>query len=600
MTDYDLLTEAFSVASGVEFEEVPVTVEQFVTDPDYMDLPPLSDIQLELIKKSSQIYRRETLEMLYSAQEADKRWEDTKNEIIFFLGKGSGKDFCSGILVCYIIYLLLCLKDPQKYYNKPSGDNIDIMNIAVNASQASRVFFKGVKDRLKSSPWFQGRYETKRDEINFDKSINLISGHSEAESLEGYNVICVILDEIAGFAMDNASGNKKAKTAEAIYNMHRASVTSRFPEEGKLVLLSFSRYDGDFMTQRYQEVIAEKQVIPRSKTLKLDPDLPDNIPGNEITIEWDEDHITRYKEPRVFALRRPSWDVNPTKNIANYARDFFKDMGQALTRFACMPTASSEDAFFPNKEKLSDAFVLTNGTDQDGVFFEGFTPVPGVKYFCHVDLAQKHDRCAVSMSHVDSWNDRSITGINYFETLPTVVLDAVRFWEASGENSIDFQAVIDFILALRRRGFDIQLVTFDNWNSHDTRNSLERLGIPTDSLSIKVDQYNEFKVMVYDDRCFGPRMSELTDELKELRWVKGKVDHPRSGFNDLSDSVAGAVYNAVAHTPKPVVREVEARYGKEIIKEVVKKAREYPTNTIIPPKRKMPEGLAAYLNVPTR
>src|SRR5690606_33309014 len=132
--------------------------ETFVTDPQYMDLPPLSYYQLELIRKGSQIYRRETLDMLYDVEEAERRWQDTKQVVIFFLGKGSGKDFCSTILVCYIAYLLLCLKDPQKYYNKPAGDNIDIMNIAINAQQASRVFFKGVKDRLKSSPWFQGKY----------------------------------------------------------------------------------------------------------------------------------------------------------------------------------------------------------------------------------------------------------------------------------------------------------------------------------------------------------------------------------------------------------------------------------------------------------
>lgn len=597
---YDILTEAFSVASGVEFEEVPVSVETFVTDPQYMDLPPLSDIQTETIRKSTQIYRRETLDMLYSPEFADERWGDTKQEVIAFYGKGAGKDFMSTITVCYVVYLLLCLKDPQKYFGKPKGDNIDIMNIAINAQQASRVFFKGVKDRLKSSPWFQGKYEVKRDEINFDKSINLISGHSEAESLEGYNVILVVLDEIAGFAMENKSGNKKAKTAEAIYNMHRASVTSRFPDEGKLVLLSFSRYDGDFMTKRYNEAIAEKEVIKRSQVLKLDVDLPDGMHGNEITVEWDEDHILRYKEPGTFALRRPSWYVNPTKRIENYTRDFFKDMGEALTRFACMPTASKEDAFFPAKEKLDSAFVLDNAMDENGVFLSTFTPQPGTKYFVHVDLAQKHDRCAVSMAHVDAWTDKSIHGLNYHETLPTVVIDSVKFWQPTPGDSIDFQQVIDHILALRRRGFDIQLVTFDNWNSHDTRNNLEALGITTDKLSIKVDQYNEFKVMIYDDRCFGPSHEELVKELKELRWINGKVDHPRSGYNDLSDSVAGAVYNAIAHTTKPIAREVEVHTGLDIARkyraeEAKKKAHAHGT-IVAPTRRQMPHELQDYLN----
>ena len=61
------------------------------------------------------------------------------------LGKGSGKDFSSTVGCAYLVYKLLCLKDPSRYFGKPTNDAIDIMNVAINAQQAKNVFFKGFK-----------------------------------------------------------------------------------------------------------------------------------------------------------------------------------------------------------------------------------------------------------------------------------------------------------------------------------------------------------------------------------------------------------------------------------------------------------------------
>jgi hypothetical protein len=105
--------------------------------------------------------------------------------------------------------------------------------------------------------------------MKFDKAITVHSGHSEREAFEGYNVIMVILDEISGFAIENTTGHDQAKTGDAIYDMYRASVDSRFPDFGKVILLSFPRFKNDYIQQRYEAVIAEKEVIQRIKTLKL-------------------------------------------------------------------------------------------------------------------------------------------------------------------------------------------------------------------------------------------------------------------------------------------------------------------------------------------
>ena len=122
-----------------------------------MGLPPLSEYQYQLIRASTQIYKRTTLHNLYGEIEGEKRWKQTCNEIIFQLRNGSGKDFTSTVACAYVVYLLLCLKDPADYYGKPPGDTIDILNVAINAQQAQNVFFKGFKTRIERSPWFQGK-----------------------------------------------------------------------------------------------------------------------------------------------------------------------------------------------------------------------------------------------------------------------------------------------------------------------------------------------------------------------------------------------------------------------------------------------------------
>lgn len=583
----DIFKDLFNALSGDEFETIPVDVYEFVTSEEYCGLKELSEHQYSLVKAMSQIYKKETLLALYGGNEvkAEKRWRETCREIIMQLGKGSGKDFTSTVAVSYVVYLLLCLKDPAVYYDKPKGDSIDIINIAINSDQANRVFFKNFVERIKNNPWFEGKFEEKQGSIEFEKNITVYSGHSEREAFEGYNTLLVILDEISGFALESASGNQNAKTAPAIYDMYRGSVTSRFAEFGKLVLLSFPRFEDDFIQQKYKDAVygvpnengirpmlGEMETVIRTATLKIDAELPEGTPGNEFEIKWEEDHIVRYAYPHTFALRRPSWEVNPTKNLQkDYALDFYKNMGDALGRFACMPS-NLKDGFFKRADKIEQAFSIVNGVDEVGVFHPNFKPMGDTKYFMHVDLAQKHDHCAVAMGHIDQWVEYKVGGTQLNEYLPLVKIDAVRWWTPTKDKSVDFKEVVEYIKAVRRAGFNLELVTFDRWNSHDTMQDLERNGIKTDLLSVDKKHYDDFLVTMYDDRLVGPKIDLLIKELGELRQVvKGQkviIDHPRKGSKDLSDAVCGAIWNSVSLTPKAETMEANAYTLADLKKQV--------------------------------
>ena len=500
-----------------------------------------------MIEKGSQIYKESTLIKLYGEEEGRRRFKQTCTEIIAQLGKGSGKDYTSTISVSYMVYLLLCLKDPATYYGKPPGDTIDIINIAVNAQQANNVFFKGFKTRIERSPWFVGKYDPKAAEIRFDKNVNVYSGHSEREAFEGYNVIAVILDEISGFATENTTGHHQAKTADAIYDMYRGSVISRFPDYGKIILLSFPRFKNDPIQKFYDSAVAEKEVVIRSQVLKMDEDLPDGTEGNEITVEWEEDHIISYKIPKTYALKRPTWDVNPTKKIEDFKVEFYKNMPDALSRFACMPPEAI-DAFFKSREKIEIAFKNTAlAVDSFGRLENWFAPDPDKEYFLHVDLAQKHDHCAVAMAHVQRWVNVKVTD-TYSQPAPIVEVDAVRYWTPTADKSVDFTEVKDYILALRTRGFNIRVCTFDRWNSHDMMQQLKQYGINTETLSVAKTHYDDMAMVVLEERLSGPHIPLLIDELLQLKIMRDKVDHPRKGSKDLADAVCGSIYNSISRT----------------------------------------------------
>jgi len=539
--------DIIDILDGEEFEERPVDLRTFVTSQDYLGLPPLSDYQYTLIEKSSQIYKESTLIKLFGEDEGKRMFKQTCNEIIAQLGKGSGKDYTATISVAYQVYLLLCLKDPATYYGKPPGDSIDILNIAINAQQANNVFFKGFKTRIDRSPWFSGKYESKASEMKFDKNITVHSGHSEREAWEGYNVITVILDEISGFAIESTSGHDQAKTADAIYDMYRGSVISRFPDFGKIILLSFPRFKNDTIQKFYESVISQKEVIVRSETLKMDEDLPDGIEGNEVTVEWEEDHIISYAIPKTYALKRPSWEVNPTKKIEDYKVEFYKNMQDALGRFACMPPEMI-DAFFKSREKVEKAFNnAAMAVDKFGRLEEWFQPDPEKEYFLHVDLAQKHDHCAVAMAHVDRWVNIRVTN-EYSQPAPIVSVDAVRYWTPTPDKSVDFTEVKDYILSLKTRGFNIRVCTFDRWNSHDMMQQLRSYGINTEILSVAKKHYDDMAMVVAEERLNGPHIPLLVDELLQLKIMRDKVDHPRKGSKDLADAVCGSIFNSISRS----------------------------------------------------
>jgi len=294
----------------------------------------------------------------------------------------------------------------------------------------------------------------------------------------------------------------------------------------------------------------------------MNPDLPEDLDGNSLTIEWDEDTIISYKYPGVFALKRPTWVVNPTRKVDDFKLAFFTDMGDAMQRFACIPTFSS-DRFFKQTEKVKSAMTIRNPLDSVRRFDESFKPDPDKVYYVHADLAQKHDKCAVAIAHVDKWVNIQVLK-DYQQIAPVVVVDAVAWWEPRTEGPVNLSEVKQWIQNLRRQGFNIGMVSFDRWQSFDIQNELKAVGIRTETVSVAKKHYEDMAMLVYEDRLAMPMIDLLFEELTELKIMNNnKVDHPRKKSKDLADAVCGAVFGAISHTSRDINLEVEIHTFKD-------------------------------------
>lgn len=556
------MSNFFDALEDDTFDEEPVDLKTFVEDEHYMGLPPMSDKQMELLEAMTQIYKPETIDDLYA--DTDPRYANYLKslkirEVVAMIGKGGGKNHTTITAMCRVAYLLLCLKHPASYYGKPKGDSIHMLNVAVNSTQAKNTFFLPFKKRIENSPWFQGKFYAGRSgKIEFDKNITAYSGHSQREAWEGYNLIFVVLDEIAAFKTEAESTgmSSRADTAPEIYKMYKASIASRFPRYGKLCLLSFPRFAGDYITERFNDVVLETEVHEYEKEFLINPDRGD-VPGNKLKIQWFEEEVITYEKPYVMAVRYPSWVFNPTFDMEDYVDQFNTDMQDSLSRFACNPP-DAIDAFFTDSEKVREAFKEARHPFTDNwQFLPRFIGDKSERYYMHVDLAQKSDRAAVAISHVDRWV--RVGSGPYTSVEPVITLDAVRWWTPTAGRNVDFTDIKEFILAVKRRGFSLKKVTFDRWaGSIGLQHELAREGIEVETLSVGREQYNDFQLAVYDGRMQGYNVPLLVDEILGLRVdEKGRVDHTAAGSNDLADAVAGSVHLCMKYEERPFGDEIE-------------------------------------------
>ena len=92
----------------------------------------------------------------------------------------------------------------------------------------------------------------------------------------------------------------------------------------------------------------------------------------------------------------------------------------------------------------------------------------------------------------------------------------------------------------------VYMITTDQFQSWYVRQAWSESDIPTEHLSVDKDAsaYENLRDCVYERRISPTYSPFLFEELRSLvRVPNKKVDHPFGASKDLSDAVAGAVFN---------------------------------------------------------
>jgi hypothetical protein len=568
------------------FEEWPVTLDEFVTGSRYLANPPLSAIQYDAVLHAERIYYPDTyffLAVNHPDPEGRAYWSQPIRMVNFLdleWGKGSGKDHVSRIAVLRVCYLLLCLRSPQAYYNMPPQDSIHVLNVAVNSKQATRAFFNPLRRAVtREGSWFQtmgevevservarrGRPPKRKpegeaatallDTIRFPKNIEAVSGHSDADSQEGLNLVMGVADEIDAFKtvheLERAGGRKGAResssTAEAILLMLQTSASTRF-ETYKNIRISWPRYMGSKIQQLIEEGRKDNEAYGLANSRHY-------VSGPCAT-----------------------WEVNPrVRGKDQFAKDYRDDPIMSKARYECKPSYTVSP-YFANEMAVRDcAYLLPNvpsGSVQplivdyvrDGsawspryTFSEHLFPVQGARYAMHADLAVDSCRAGVALAHVRTWKEVTVLGnsedgmdVAMMESRPLVKVDFAIGYEADRSSSppreIQIRWVGDLVLELRRRGFIISLFTADQWQSLDLQQRLTLAGIETDKFSLDRDEtgWRNLRDLAYESRLEIPDWELPIREILGLsRLPNGKIDHPAGGSKDIADSIGGAARGAV-------------------------------------------------------
>jgi len=456
----------------------------------------------------------------------------------------SGKDFCSMIIMARIANLLLCLASPQAYYRKDRTSSIDMLNCAFGAPQAKNNFFDPFVIMMENSDWFLNHgLKAGRESLVFpDKRVQAFSGHSFGGALEGKNLICAVLDEIAEFKTQQEvdlsskrSMRQPKYSAEALYDMCRSSIDSRFGADrvGKLVLLSFPRFKGDFIMQKYDEGLGDIY---------------------------------------AYVSKACTWEVNPSATREQFDDEYRRNPERAEARYAVNPSVS-EDSFMKNREIIDATFPLVEESFLCHTLDEVPKLKPGFRFkhdyltAIHVDLGAKHDRAGISGVHqcdvIQTTEKNAETNEVYSIEKPVFMVDFICSFRAPVGGEIQFVEIEQFLLNLRNVGLCVGRITFDGWQSIDISQRLSVQGFDVRQLSVDrtIGPYEDLKTIIYDHRLLGgyaaqspvmfagrvQKLPIIREELKGLCLIRGnKVDH-KSGLygKDEADSLAGAIQGAL-------------------------------------------------------
>jgi len=533
-----------------EFEQRPASIYEFL-GPDYLNIERLVRHSLKNI-----------LMDLFGLETNTDRIAQYERAI--FTGAiGVGKTTLASIVIPYMTHWVLCLKDPQEYFNLLPGSRIAFMQMSTSEAQAKEVVFGDIKARIDHSPWFRANYRynpTFKTQFRFDqKDIWIIPGDSAETTFEGYNILGGILDEA-----DSHKITKNKDYAEQGYTTIHGRITSRFDNRGFLLVIGQMKKSAGFAAKKYREMRLDPQAYTSLITIwesmgwqkYLRPD------GSRDSFWYDSQ---RYEFTTMELARLQGFPEHVLEVPRVYERDFLNSPQKALRDLAGRPPAVNSPLFH-DPSRIDDArkaYVAKYGdfipVDSKNRFHDDLKADNSVPRIGHIDVAYSPDGDALGLAIAHVSDLITVDG----DRKPFITFDLVMRITAPPGREIFLGDIRSLIYELQReRKFRIVKITTDGFQSTDMRQQFSRRRILTEVISADKSTlpYFDLHDAIVEDRVAIPPYlvpASITDpslidivykELSQLQDEGMKIDHPPDGSKDIADAIACTVSSIMGET----------------------------------------------------
>lgn len=554
----ELLDELWSE----DYEELPVDIKTFITDPDYLG-------QAFIAKDGSCLiydYWLDTLEKVFSP-------DSSIIELALSGAIGLGKSTIADIGLAYILHKLLCLKDPAAYYRLTKGSRIAIALFNITLDQGYGVGYTKLQNMLKQSPWFLrhgsivgNKYPTYIP----GKDIDIIVG-SKSEHFIGRDVFAAFMDEL-NFANGSDVSLEKSSIMK-LYNTIKRRMESRYMKSGKipgmLFLVSSKKSTSDFLEAYIQENKNRPNIYLVDEPLWVVKSSVNSYSGKTFRVAVGNTYV----KSKILSddEDRASYESNGQEVIdvpVEHREAFEQDINSALMDIAGKSLSNNLKYIYYDKLKLCYRDYLHNpftmdeislGFDDDSELQDYFIPDRLSKldiskpHFIHWDASKSGDATGLAMSTISGRAEvRRLQNGEMFDSEDIVhkLEFAVRILAKPG-SEIPFYKIRNFIYYLKfELGYNILLVTCDSYQSVDTIQQMNLNGVTakTQSVDRTMAPYTTLKNAINEGRLILPHIPVLEYELLNVEEDKtrGKVDHTVDGHKDVADAVVGSIFGALS------------------------------------------------------
>lgn len=558
------------VSSSVEqlyyadYNEIPVSFKQFLSDDNYLG---------KSTRNGEFVYP-------FWRRECDKIVNSESVEVALSGSIGIGKTTIACLMIAYLLYKLMCMRDPQAFFNLSPGSRITVAFLNNTLGSSYGVGYGTFQSFLKESPWFlkHGKLSGRDDPVYVPESgFEIIVGSKPQHSL-GRHIALALMDEVS-FSTGQSADYTKSKIM-SLYSNIRIRMNSRFTVQGKnygkLFLVSskstenafLEAYIADQVKNGYPIYVVDQPIwvvksqaygTKRFKVAVGNKFIPSKIVRGDSQEEIDA-ACEAYKKQGMRIIEVPVEEMQA----------FDQDIDRALQDLAGISTSVVTKVFNMKRiqscisKDCSNPFtseVITLGLKDSYQLQEFFdsTKIPdyikGAPVFIHLDASVSGDR--TGLSGVAIIGSRKV--VDHFsedkEPVDELVCQQVFTVgiQAPSDSEISFEKTRRFIYYLKEEvGLNIKLVSTDGFQSVDTRQILTTRGYETKytSLDRTPDGYDSLKSGINDKRIvLLQNCNELWDELTDLERDNNtrKFDHPPKGKKDEADSLAGAYFDALQY-----------------------------------------------------